>query len=54
MSQYAPDAVEHAKSSYPSLGLGNSFSFKFEDRKGRVHRFNFGEFIEMHYDKQEF
>ncbi|XP_058088159.1 CBS domain-containing protein CBSCBSPB3 [Magnolia sinica] len=27
---------------YPSLGLGNSFSFKFEDRKGRVHRFNCG------------
>ncbi|KAG7560653.1 CBS domain [Arabidopsis thaliana x Arabidopsis arenosa] len=26
-------------SSYPSLGLGNSFSFKFEDLKGRVHRF---------------
>lgn len=26
---------------YPSLGLGNSFSFKFEDPKGRVHRFNF-------------
>ncbi|PPD72313.1 hypothetical protein GOBAR_DD30788 [Gossypium barbadense] len=29
-------------SSYPSLGLGNSFCFKFEDHKGRVHRFNFG------------
>ncbi|PPS13671.1 hypothetical protein GOBAR_AA06874 [Gossypium barbadense] len=28
--------------SYPSLGLGNSFCFKFEDCKGRVHRFNFG------------
>lgn len=27
---------------YPSLGLGSSFSFKFEDPKGRVHRFNFG------------
>lgn len=27
---------------YPSLGLGNSFSFKFEHPKGRVHRFNFG------------
>uniref|UniRef100_A0A803L4W8 CBS domain-containing protein CBSCBSPB3 n=1 Tax=Chenopodium quinoa TaxID=63459 RepID=A0A803L4W8_CHEQI len=26
---------------YPSLGLGNSFSFKFEDPKGRVHRFTF-------------
>ncbi|XP_039042704.1 CBS domain-containing protein CBSCBSPB3-like [Hibiscus syriacus] len=29
-------------SSYPSLGLGNSFCFKFEDPKGRVHRFSFG------------
>ncbi|XP_017985469.1 PREDICTED: CBS domain-containing protein CBSCBSPB3 [Theobroma cacao] len=29
-------------SSYPSLGLGNSFAFKFEDLKGRVHRFNCG------------
>ncbi|KAI3523933.1 hypothetical protein L1887_02453 [Cichorium endivia] len=27
---------------YPSLGLGNSFAFKFEDLRGRVHRFNFG------------
>ncbi|PIN24248.1 hypothetical protein CDL12_03015 [Handroanthus impetiginosus] len=43
MSQYvASDATEQAKSGYPSLGLGNSFSFKFEDRKGRVHRFSFG------------
>ncbi|XP_038881897.1 CBS domain-containing protein CBSCBSPB3-like [Benincasa hispida] len=25
---------------YPSLGLGNSFAFKFEDLKGRVHRVN--------------
>lgn len=36
------DAAELGKSTYPSLGLGNSFSFKFEDRKGRVHRFNLG------------
>ncbi|CAA7019149.1 unnamed protein product [Microthlaspi erraticum] len=28
--------------SYPSLGLGSSFSFKFEDLKGRVHRFSCG------------
>ena len=28
---------------YPSLGLGNSFAFKFEDFKGRVHRLNCGE-----------
>ncbi|GAB2277273.1 CBS domain-containing protein cbscbspb3 [Dionaea muscipula] len=27
---------------YPSLGLGNSISFKFEDMKGRMHRFNYG------------
>ncbi|GER36233.1 CBS / octicosapeptide/Phox/Bemp1 (PB1)domains-containing protein [Striga asiatica] len=36
------DATEHAKSAYPNLGLGNSFSFKFKDHKGRVHRFSFG------------
>ncbi|XP_031122123.1 CBS domain-containing protein CBSCBSPB3 [Ipomoea triloba] len=36
------DWTEPGKSSYPSLGLGNSFTFKFEDLKGRVHRFNFG------------
>ncbi|KAK1258477.1 CBS domain-containing protein CBSCBSPB3 [Acorus gramineus] len=33
------DGAETGKSMYPSLGLGNSFSFKFEDQKGRVHRF---------------
>ncbi|OVA11466.1 Phox/Bem1p [Macleaya cordata] len=38
----ASDGVEPGKSMYPSLGLGNSFTFKFEDRKGRVHRFNCG------------
>ncbi|KAL8159161.1 hypothetical protein V2J09_000698 [Rumex salicifolius] len=27
---------------YPSLGLGSSFSYKFEDHKKRVHRFNSG------------
>ncbi|CAA7400314.1 unnamed protein product [Spirodela intermedia] len=27
---------------YPSLALGSSFAFKFEDHKGRVHRFNCG------------
>uniref|UniRef100_A0A5B7ARS9 Putative CBS domain-containing protein CBSCBSPB3 n=1 Tax=Davidia involucrata TaxID=16924 RepID=A0A5B7ARS9_DAVIN len=36
------DGTEPGKSIYPSLGLGNSFAFKFEDCKGRVHRFNFG------------
>ncbi|XWS29957.1 hypothetical protein CRYUN_Cryun24cG0075700 [Craigia yunnanensis] len=39
----ASDGADTGKlSSYPSLGLGNSFSFKFEDLKGRVHRFNCG------------
>lgn len=27
---------------YPSLGLGNSFAFKFEDLRGRMHRINCG------------
>ncbi|KAK9053496.1 hypothetical protein SSX86_030130 [Deinandra increscens subsp. villosa] len=35
-------AVDGGRGSYPSLGLGNSFAFKFEDLRGRVHRFNFG------------
>lgn len=39
----ASDAVELGKTTYPSLGIGNSFAFKFEDHKGRVHRFNLGE-----------
>nr|DAD32367.1 TPA_asm: hypothetical protein HUJ06_011218 [Nelumbo nucifera] len=25
---------------YPSLGLGNTFAFKLEDTKDRIHRFN--------------
>ncbi|WCJ37720.1 CBS / octicosapeptide/Phox/Bemp1 (PB1) domains-containing protein [Euphorbia peplus] len=36
------DGPELGKYGYPSLGLGNSFSFKFVDHKGRVHRFNCG------------
>ncbi|ONK58226.1 uncharacterized protein A4U43_C09F9850 [Asparagus officinalis] len=36
-----PSDADTAKSMYPPL-LGNSFSFKFEDQKGRVHRFNSG------------
>ncbi|CAN4112841.1 unnamed protein product [Withania somnifera] len=36
------EGTEAGKSGYPSLGLGNTFSFKFDDLKGRVHRFNFG------------
>ncbi|CAA6660593.1 unnamed protein product [Spirodela intermedia] len=31
---------EAGRLTYPSLGLGNSFAFKFEDQKGRVHRCN--------------
>lgn len=41
MSQYVPsDGTEHLKPSFP---VGNSFSFKLKDHKGRVHRFNLGE-----------
>lgn len=36
------EGTEAGKSGYPSLGLGNTFSFKFDDLKGRAHRFNFG------------
>nr|XP_043633732.1 CBS domain-containing protein CBSCBSPB3 [Erigeron canadensis] len=36
------DAVDLGRLPYPSLGLGNSFAFKFEDLRGRVHRFTFG------------
>ncbi|KAL2553229.1 CBS domain-containing protein CBSCBSPB3 [Forsythia ovata] len=43
MSQFmASEGMEPGKSAYPSLGLGNSFAYKFKDHKGRVHRFNFG------------
>ncbi|GAB4855738.1 CBS domain-containing protein cbscbspb3 [Ancistrocladus abbreviatus] len=33
---------EGTEGKYPSLGLGNSISFKFQDLKGRVHRFTYG------------
>ncbi|WMV58633.1 hypothetical protein MTR67_052018 [Solanum verrucosum] len=36
------EGAEAGKSGYPSLGLGNTFAFKFVDLKGRVNRFNFG------------
>ncbi|KAJ8641299.1 hypothetical protein MRB53_017993 [Persea americana] len=36
------ECTEPGRSMYPSLGLGNSFAFKLEDHKGRVHRFNCG------------
>lgn len=42
MSAVAPSDPESGKSSYPPLGLGTSFAFKFEDLKGRVHRVNSG------------
>ncbi|KAJ0976895.1 hypothetical protein J5N97_012369 [Dioscorea zingiberensis] len=38
----ASEYAETGKSMYPPLGLGNSFAFKIEDQKGRVHRFNSG------------
>lgn len=36
------DGTEIGKFNYPSLGLVNSFAFKFEDFKGRKHRLNCG------------
>ncbi|KAG9152194.1 hypothetical protein Leryth_016381 [Lithospermum erythrorhizon] len=42
MTYNAYDVTEPTRSTYPSLGLGSSFSFKFEDCRRRVHRFNFG------------
>lgn len=36
------EGLESNKSAYPSLGLGNSFAFKFEDLKGRMHKLNCG------------
>ncbi|GAA0148494.1 kinase modulator [Lithospermum erythrorhizon] len=42
MTYNAHDVTEPTRSTYPSLGLGSSFSFKFEDCRRRVHRFNFG------------
>ncbi|KAI3707509.1 hypothetical protein L6452_26103 [Arctium lappa] len=42
MSVIMPSDALDGGRSYPSLGLGNSFAFKFEDLRGRVHRFNFG------------
>lgn len=49
----ANDGTETVKSNYPSLGLGNSFAFKFEDLKGRMHRLNFGELCKMGREKKE-
>ncbi|KAH9297711.1 hypothetical protein KI387_029393 [Taxus chinensis] len=36
------DGLEAGKVGYPFLGLGNSFAFKLQDLKGRIHRFNCG------------
>ncbi|KAH9318326.1 hypothetical protein KI387_020095, partial [Taxus chinensis] len=36
------ETTETGKIGYSSMSLGNSFPFKLEDRKGRVHRFNCG------------
>ncbi|KAB2628781.1 CBS domain-containing protein CBSCBSPB3-like [Pyrus ussuriensis x Pyrus communis] len=41
-SALALDDGADGKFSYPSLGLGDSFAFKFEDLRGRVHRINCG------------
>lgn len=41
------DGTDIVKSNYPSLGLGNSFAFKFEDLKGRMHRLNFGKLCKL-------
>ncbi|XP_054820137.1 CBS domain-containing protein CBSCBSPB3-like [Prosopis cineraria] len=38
----ASEGGDTAKSVDPSVGFENSFSFKFEDLKGHVHRFNCG------------
>ncbi|XP_073099867.1 CBS domain-containing protein CBSCBSPB3 [Elaeis guineensis] len=38
----ASECTENGKYMYPPLGLGNLFAFKFEDRKGRLHRFDCG------------
>ncbi|CAN6445184.1 unnamed protein product [Victoria cruziana] len=38
----ASDGAETSRSAYPSLGPGSSFTFKFEDQNGHVHRFSCG------------
>ena len=39
----ASEGTETARSLlYPSSGLPNNFSFKIEDKKGRMHRFTCG------------
>ncbi|CAK8567983.1 unnamed protein product [Lathyrus sativus] len=40
--QLTLDGADTTKSTYQSAGFRNSFSFKFEDLSGQVHRFNCG------------
>ncbi|KAK2391238.1 CBS domain-containing protein CBSCBSPB3 [Trifolium repens] len=40
--QLTLDGADTTKSTYQSAGFGNSYSFKFEDLNGQVHRFNCG------------
>ena len=37
------DGADTTKSTYQSVGFGNSFAFKFDDHNGHVHRFYCGE-----------
>lgn len=40
--QLTLDGADTTKSTYQSAGFGNSFTFKFEDLNGQVHRFTSG------------
>ncbi|KAJ7957075.1 CBS domain-containing protein [Quillaja saponaria] len=40
--QMTSEGTEHGKNTHTSVSFGNSFSFKFEDHMGRVHRVNSG------------
>lgn len=40
LSALMASEADTTKSMYPPLGLGNSFYYKFEDHKGRMHRFS--------------
>ncbi|CAN1216145.1 CBS domain-containing protein CBSCBSPB3 [Linum perenne] len=44
MSVLMTSDVPELGKSFPSFGLGNSFSFKFVDLKGRIHRINWGKY----------
>ncbi|ERN09863.1 CBS domain-containing protein CBSCBSPB5 isoform X1 [Amborella trichopoda] len=41
-TRVASDGTETGRSLYPSTGLASAFTFKLEDKKGRMHRFNCG------------